>query len=278
MKYLIATLLLCTFCLGPSASLRAQNVGLNFSIGIRKTFKLNKKSSLDLRQQLQLTPEIKQYDNRYGDFFNEEGFWAVPDRYERPDDDDDDDDDDLPPGASVGVPNNPGEINDAPVRIDWEWRSNTSLQYNYMIQRWLRVNTGYALFYNGEEFRHTFRAELDYRPLRHSKSRKKVDIAARTLYQYAGQPDDGRLEWDPTLVPRVDAEWTFKKNHILALSNALNGVWDDDIFRFDRWRMSANLVFIYSKIHRFTFGYQFQQRLDKPRKSHGFSLGYEIRI
>lgn len=256
----------------------AQNVNLALSVGVRKSFIFNKKSSLDLRQQFQVTPEIKKYNNESGDFFNEDGFWPVPDRYQEDDDNDDDDDDDLPPGAGNGNPINNGELNDTPREISFDWRSNTSLQYNYRFFPWIRSNTGYALLFDGEELRHTFRAELDYRPLRHSKQKKKVDLALRNLYQYVGNPDDGKYEWESVYIPRFDVEWTFKKNHLLQFSNALNGAWNKKGFEFDRWRVNTNLVFTYRKINRFTLGYQFQQRLDKPRKSHGINFSYEVRF
>lgn len=267
---------LVLFLLTAARPLFAQNAGVSLNFSVRKIFNFGKKSSLELRQQLLLTPEIEKYDNEFGDFFNEDGFWPVPDRYR--DDDELDDDDDLPLGAGNGIPNNNGELNDSPHKVTLDWRSTSSFQYNYRFFPWFRSNTGYGLFYNGEEFRHTFRAELDYRPLRHSDQKRKVDLAARTLFLYVGQPDDGNFEWNALLVPRFDMEWTFKKSHVLGVSNSLNGAWDDDIFEFDRWRIYTKIVLIYEKIHRFTFGHQYQQRLDKPDGSHGLNFGYEIRF
>ena len=274
MKHIFFALLLIT----ASNTVRAQELGLNLSFGVRKTISLSKKSSLVLRQQLQLTPEVKKYNNKYGDFFNEDGFWSIPDRYRDDDESDDDDDDDLPPGAGSGIPNNNGELNDAPKRIKFDHRSITTLQYNYQLFKWLRANSGYSLFYNWEEFRHTFRAELDYRPLRHFKGKRKLDLSARALYQYIGNPDDGEMEWDALLVPRFDAIWAFDKKHILTLSNALNGEWSKGVFSFERWRTNASITYIYEKTHRFTFAYQYQQRFGKSKYSQGISFGYEVRF
>jgi hypothetical protein len=268
--------LLLLLLIGATAP--AQDLGFNLNIGVRKTFKWGKKSSLDLRQQFQVNPEIKKYNNKFGDFFNEDGFWPVPDRYRDDDELDDDDEDDLPPGAGNGQPATGDELSDTPRRISFEWRSTSALQYNHQFLKFLRANTGYGLFYNGEEFRHNFRWEADYRPLRHFKGKRKMDIAARTLLQLQGNPDDGEMEWAAALVPRLDAAWAFRKNHTLTLTNALNGAWDDGIFEFDRWRANLNLAFTYEKINRFTLGYQFQQRLDKPDHSHGISLTYELRF
>ena len=82
------------FLLAVATTVYTQQVGYNVSVGVRKTVNFTKKTSLDIRQQFQLTPEIERYDNQYGDFFNEEGFWAIPDRYRTDDDDNDDDNDD----------------------------------------------------------------------------------------------------------------------------------------------------------------------------------------
>ncbi len=243
----------------------AQPVALSVAMGVRKTFNMTKKSSLDFRQQFQVNPEIEKYNNEYGDLFNEDGFWPIPDR------------------SNVDSSNNSGggngnELDDSPRYVRMTWRTNTAMQVSYRFANWLRSNSGYGLFYNGEEFRHTFRTEIDYRPLKHSKEKRKVDVAARTMFQSVGSRDDGKMEWSPNLIPRLDADWAFNKNHILAMSNSLNGIWDDGRFDFDRWRLNLTLTFIYKKSHRFSFGYQFQQRLDKNRRSHGASFGYEVRI
>lgn len=273
MKHIALVILLC--CQGV---VYAQKVGLNLNLEARKTFNLDKKSTLSLRQQFQINPNIKKYNNKYGDFFNEDGFWPIPDQYRDDDELDEDDEDDLPFGAGNGIPNTENELDDTPRDITLEWRSTTSVQYNYEFFKWFRSNTGYGLFYNGEEFRHNFRVEADYRPLRHLKGKRKFDISARTLFQYIGNPDDGKMEWSAALVPRLDAIWTFKKNHILTISNALNGGWEDGVLEFDRYRLNVNLTFIYDKTSRFILGYQYQQRLDKPGNSNGVSLTYEMRF
>ena len=79
----------------------------------------------------------------------------------------------------------------------------------------MRANAGYGLTYVGEEFRHTFRAELDYRPLRHWKGKRKLDLAARTLFQYVGNPDGGVDERSPTVVRRQGwrPDWLGQSGH-----------------------------------------------------------------
>ncbi len=266
MKFRICIVAILGFVL-PNAS--AQQVGISISAGVRKTFKINSKNTIDLRQAFQINPEIKKND-KYGDLFEENGFWPISNREEEPDDDDDDDDD--------ATPINTGELNDDPYKIKFERRSTTSAQYSFLFTPWLRSNTIYSLLYTGEEWRHTFSTELDYRPLKHSKKKRNLDMAARALYQRLAVPDDGKYEWRTAVVPRVDVNLTIKKTYILQTSNALNGVWEKGEFGFDRWRANVRLVYIYNKKNRFTFGYQFQRRLDKPRSSHGCSFGYEIRL
>jgi hypothetical protein len=128
--------------------------------------------------------------------------------------------------------------------------------------------------------RHSLRAEVTYRPLKHFKGKRKWDVAVRTLFQYNGAEYRKKREmrWQASLVPRADVAWTFHKNHTLTLSNALNGAWDDGIFKFDRWRTNVNLGFSYRKIHRFVLSFQHQKRLNKPRATKGLSFGYEVRF
>lgn len=269
MKHLIIRFLILISASGPAT---AQQLGINTSVGLRGTIKLSKKSALDIRQQVQVNPEVKKYNNKYGDFFNEDGFWPIPDRYK--------DEEDAPDDDGTGIPDNPGELNDQPWDISFEWRSSSSMQYNYRMFKWLRSNLNYNFVYDGDELRNTFRTELDYRPLLHQRNKKRqLDVSIRTQFQYAGQPDDGNYIWKSSLVPRLNLEWNIKKNHLLSVSYALNGAWDDTGFAFDRWRINPQFTQVYKKNHRFTLGYQFQQRIDKPDKvSHGISFSYEIRL
>jgi hypothetical protein len=221
-------------------ALPAQQLGINLSAALRKSFHLTEKSRLDLRQQMQLNPEIEKYNNQFGDFFNEDGFWRIPDEYEEEDDNsEEEEDDDEQPGSGKVKPVNNGTLNDVPHKITFNWRSNTSFQYNYSFKPWLRGNTAYALLFDGRTFRHTFRAELDYRPLRHDKRKKKVDLAARVMYQYVGQAENRQYEWDKMLIPRFDFDWTFKKNHIFFISNSINTPFSAKGIAFDRYRIQT---------------------------------------
>jgi hypothetical protein len=274
---------------GAELSLYAQTVGVNVSVGVRKTFKISKKDALDLRQQFQITPDIERYDNEFGDLFNEDGLWPIPDRRTRKanndddnDDDDDDDDDNL---SNNNGSNNNGkpwipELDDRPVFVNLDWRTTFSAQYSREWFRWLRSATGYAFQYDGRRAQHSLRAELDYRPLRYQKGKRALDVAARVGFQTTGtkRKNKNTMRWDYQLTPRIDLTWNFKKEHTITWSNGLNGMWDKGIFLFDRWRSNVNLNFIYRKNHRFVLSFQRQQRIDKRRISHGASLGYEVRF
>lgn len=243
-----------------------QSIGLNASVGIRKTISFNEQLSLEIRQQFQVSPEIEKYNQQYGDFFNQDGFWPIPDD----DDDDDDNDDPDDPG--------PNELNDDPTRINFNWRSNTSTQFNYRPKRWLRTNSGYGLVLLEKETRHVFRAELDYRPLDHQAKKRKLGLAFRTLYQLIGSVEPTQQIWTSSLTPRIDLNWAFNKKYSLQLNHAWNGAWQNRQFQFERRRTNLNLVYIYKKMHRFTFSFQIQQRLDNAKLTQGLSFGYEARI
>lgn len=277
MKYRILGLLLALFI--GAAPLLGQHLGTSLNFGLRKTFNFSEKNLWVLRQQVQLNPEIERYNDRYGDYFNEDDFWVIPTRYQNPDNDAEPDDDDNN-GSSSGGGNTPlfPELNDAPTRVLVEWRSTTSTVFTHKIRPWLRVNSAYAFFYNGNDRRHTFRTELDYRVVKQFYPKSKWDISVRSLVQCSGQRDDGALEWATFWVPRFDVEWKYRPRHTLAISQTVNGVLEDQRVAFDRWRLACNLQFDLSKKHRYTFGYQYQRRLDQPVRSHTLQFSYEIRL
>lgn len=252
----------------------------NVSVGLRKTFKLGKKNAFDLRQQFQFSPRIQRLEYRVGDIFNEDGFWPIPDRRAIPNDDDDDDDDDDndPPRSPSKNPDK--ELDDTPLEVNFNWRSNMAAQYNFQPFRWLRLSQGYILFYGEKEFRHTLRSDLDYRPVRHWHKKPKLEFALRGQLQYLGRERKGIFEWKRTVVPRADLIWVFKKEHQLVLSNSYNGEWEKHFFQFDRWRLGLNVSFSYQKAHRFSIGVQYQERMNSKKKKPiaGLGFSYEVRL
>ncbi len=268
----------------------AQSVGINVALGIRKTFSVTSKSSFNIRQQILLTPDIKRYDNEIGDLFNEEGLFSLlyrPSRQvinEDGGDDDEDNEDDKGSPSSDGDDKDPllGELDDRPIRIDWDWRTSSFAQYNREWFKWLRSLTGYSLQYDGKRVYHGFRAEVDYRPMRHWKKKKAIELTARIGFQVVGKKRNSKkasvMKWESQLTPRMDVMWNIKKEHTIVWSNSLNGAWDGPYFAFDRWRSALQLNFSYRKTHRFVFSFQRQQRLDKCRISYGAGMGYEVRF
>lgn len=252
-----------------------QHLGVNLNLGIRKNIQLVPRFYLDLRQQLQLNPEFRQYELKYGDIFNEEAFWSIPDRYEDDDHDGNDDDDDDEP--VVVTPS--GELNDAPRELSLEGRSSSIVRLQYNTFDWLRGSTAYTLFYNGEEFRHAFQGDLDYRPLRHSGESKKWDLSLRAGFQRTAEPRKrGGYRWESFLTPRATLNWRFKKKHNWYGGSALNGGWDEDFFEFDRWRLNTGIQFMPNKRILFDLGYQYQKRIGRTSESHTLNITYQFRF
>lgn len=250
-------------------TMMAQHLGMGVTLGLRKDWQITKKSVLDVRQQIQVNPEVRKFQSKFGDIFNEEGFWPIPDRLLDEDDDNDEDD---------GRGGRDGELNDDPYDVSFEWRSSTVVRGQYSFFNWLRLASGYTLFYNGEEFRHAWQSELDYRPLLHSKAKRKFDISTRVGFQRTGRPNKGSMRWQSFLTPRLNMTLKVDKKHTLYAGAALNGAWDDKELEFDRYRLNAGVQFAVNKKNLFDLGYQFQQRLDKPGKSNAISISYTIRI
>ncbi len=73
MKNLITLFTLIAF----SFSLSAQQVGINLQAEVAKSFKLDKKTKIELAQQLQLNPEIKNINKKYNRIFDEFEFFPV---------------------------------------------------------------------------------------------------------------------------------------------------------------------------------------------------------
>jgi hypothetical protein len=103
MKYCLIPILLF-FSL---KNLRAQHIGINLRFGAEKEFEIGKKIELEVEQQLQLSPEVTEVEDKYGSLFNE--IYLFPD-----DDEEDNDDDD-----GQAEPDDPDNaLNDNPIAID----------------------------------------------------------------------------------------------------------------------------------------------------------------
>lgn len=306
MKNLVAL----TVLLIVNLSLNAQQVGINLRLDAAKSFKLDKKTKIELSQQLQLTPEIKNIERKYDRIFDE--FELFPflregnddddkddddddkddddkddddkDDDDNDDDDDDDDDDDTIKGSTTDGSNkgssngsSPGfnDLNDDPYRIDLRWRSSTTFDFDYKIRKWLRVGQSYSLLLDNEDIRHLSRTDLTLQP---KMPGKKFDLQYRIAYQLGAESRKGILRLDSDFSSRLGTDWEFKNRHIWFNNFSVNGAFDEGIWEWDRFRYDTGLEYKFSKTHSFSFGYRFQQRLDRKKNavSHGVSFAYSL--
>ncbi|WP_373553580.1 hypothetical protein [Haliscomenobacter sp.] len=259
-------------------SLNAQQLGINLRLDAAKSFKLDKKTKIEVSQQLQLTPEIKNINRRYDRIFDE--FELFPFLREDQDDVDDDDDDDklggtTSSGSTSGGSTNFNNLNDDPYRIDLSWRSSSTFDFDYKIRKWLRVGQSYSLLVDNENLRHLSRTDLTLQPKMPSK---KFDLQYRIAYQLGAESRKGKLRLDSDFSSRLGTDWEFKNRHIWFNNFSVNGAFDDGIWEWDRFRYDTGLEYKFSKTHSFSFGYRFQQRLDRKKNavSHGVSLAYSL--
>ena len=292
MKNLITLIALLTF----SLSLNAQQVGINLRLEAAKSFKLDKKTKIEVSQQLQLTPEVKNINRKYDRIFDE--FELFPflregnddddkDDDDKDDDDDDDDDDDNDDddddklngtsnsGSTSGTSPGFNDLNDDPYRIDLSWRSSSTFDFDYKIRKWLRVGQSYSLLLDNENLRHLSRTDLTLQPKMPSK---KFDLQYRIAYQLGAESRKGKLRLDSDFSSRLGTDWEFKNRHIWFNNFSVNGAFDEGIWEWDRIRYDTGLEYKFSKTHSFSFGYRFQQRLDRKKNavSHGVSFAYSL--
>lgn len=254
-------------------SLNAQQVGINLRLDAAKSFKLDKKTRIELSQQLQLTPEIKNINRKYDRIFDE--FELFPFLREAQDDDDEDDDDKLGGTTSSGSSTNFNNLNDDPYRIDLSWRSSSTFDFDYKIRKWLRFGQSYSLLVDNEDLRHLSRTDLTLQPKMPSK---KLDLQYRIAYQLGAESRKGKLRLDSDFSSRLGTDWEFKDRHIWFNNFSVNGAFDEGVWEWDRFRYDTGLEYKFSKTHSFSFGYRFQQRLDRRKNavSHGVSFAYSL--
>lgn len=256
-------LLLVAFLFGLH-TLFAQHIGANVGISVAKQFKVSSKLRIDIRQQLQITPDIRSLKTKNdNEIFNEIGLFP----FDRDDERDDDDDDNTQPDPFE-------ELNDGRQRIRMEWRNASTAGFRYKLLPWLRVGQSYSLLLDEDRMRHLLRTDVSFQP---KLSVKKLDIPQRLAFQLAGRERRGEFIWEHDLSARSGIEWEFKKRHTLYNQWSVNGAWDERAWEWDRFRWDLGLQYRLNKVQRFDFGYRFQQRLDKKRRtSHGINFRYSI--
>lgn len=261
-KLLLLAILLLLFQIGNAQD---QDVGINFRLDVSKQFKLNTKTRIELRQQLQINPEIKNLKTKKdSDIFNEIDLFPYG---EEEDEEDEDEKEEVNPDGFE-------ELNDARQRIKMEWRSATTADFDYKLLKWLRLGQSYSLFLDEERMRHLFRSDVTFQP---KLASKKFKIPQRIAFQVASRERKGVTIFEPDFSARSGIEWAFKKRHELYTNFMVNGAFDDGQWEWDRFRCDIGLEYTFHKIHSFDFGYRFQQRLNrKGQVSHGVTLQYSI--
>ncbi len=251
-------------------TLQAQHIGSNIGISVNKQFEVNKKLRIDVRQQLQITTDIRSLKTKKDDdIFNEIGLFPFNKDDDDDDDDDDKDDDDDDPQSDPFK-----ELNDGRQRIRMQWRSATTAGARYKLLNWLRVGQSYSLLLDEDRVRHLLRTDVSFQP---KLPIKKFSIPQRLALQLAGRERRGEFIWAHDLSARSGIEWDFKKRHTLYNQWTVNGAWDNKQWEWDRLRWDVGLQYSFNKMQRFDIGYRFQQRLDKKqRTSHGISFRYSV--
>jgi hypothetical protein len=262
MKYCLIPILLF-FSL---KNLRAQHIGINLRFGAEKEFEIGKKIELEVEQQLQLSPEVTEVEDKYGSLFNE--IYLFPD-----DDEEDNDDDD-----GQAEPDDPDNaLNDNPIAIDANFRSATGLKATFDILPWLKIGQSYTLNLQEEwDVRHSLGTVLE---LEGYVVPKKFLVEWRFSFQQTSRQRESGIEWQRDLLGRLNLEYAFKKDHRLFAASSLNKEFDEGQLEWDRLRLDGGIRYRYRKLHQFTLSYRFQRELTgKERTSHGVGLGYILRF
>ncbi len=244
-----------------------QDIGINLRFDVSKQFKLNDKLRIELREQLQINPELKNLKTKKdSDIFNEIELFPYDDDEEEDDEQEEEENEDDPGGFN--------ELNDARQRVKMEWRSATTADFDYKLLKWIRLGQSYSLFLDEDRMRHLLRSDVTFQP---KLASKKLSIPQRIAFQVVSRERRGVTIWEPDFSARTGIEWKFKKRHELYTNFTVNGAFDEGIWEWDRFRCDVGLEYAFSKIHSFDFGYRFQQRLNrKGQVSHGLTLQYSV--
>ncbi|NJN35381.1 MAG: DUF2490 domain-containing protein [Saprospiraceae bacterium] len=232
-----------TFCIFFASKMNAQiHMGVNIRIDGSKTWKLNKKTRLEVSQQFQVNPENAADPDQPGDIFNEISLF--------PSNNDD-------PNAPKGQFQDPlGAAYDVLL----EWRSATSVQVNYRIKEWFRVGQSYRFNLRGNgETRHIFQTTANVT----ERVNKTFEFSQRIDFQYTSRVKKGNTIWEEDIVARTGFSWDFSKKYTYETTVGVNGAFDDGEWEWDRMRVDLGLRYRMTKKQSFDFGYRFQRTLDK---------------
>lgn len=251
-------ILLMLICVCNVYLLSAQDFGVNLQLALSKRFKLSSKSRLTLQQRLQLNPEIERLGQRTDDELFKE-FDLFP--FELDDDDDDNDNDDDDEIDDQEPPFN--DLNDEASVVRLDWRSSTGFAYEYRLVKWFRIRNTYALLWDADDIRHSWRLDFNLRP---DLPTKAIDISQRLSFQLGGRNRRGAFIVSHNLSLRQGVQWNFTSNHRLYSNITVNGEWDEGKWEWDRLRIDTGLRYQLSDVQSIDFSFRYQQRL-RDRKS-----------
>lgn len=290
MKPVLVPVFCLLFC---SNLLLSQDLSTNIRFDVSKEFELGKKTSLKLRQQFQINPELKSLDRiDLDDLFNEIDLFPNILTNDDDDDDDDSDDDDKDDddddddnntdtnseGSSSGSANNDplfDDLNDSRLKLVVDWRTAFSVDFDYKLSSMLTLGNSYsALLSDDLKIRHLIGTDLTFRP----KLRvKKLKIPQRIAVQVSARERKNKMELDHTISARSGLEWRFKKKHELFSYFSVNGAIEEQQWDWDRFRWDIGIEYKLTSHQSVDFGYRFQQRLNRKKQvSHGLSMRYRL--
>ncbi len=252
--------------LAQSAFSQSSSSQTSMSIAITgtKEWRWKQKYRLQLRQNIQVNPESRDQDQRFGDIFNEEDF--------------------LPAGQDRDVnarrvdTNGGNGIIPEAQDLFFEWRGSTGFLGEWRPLSWMRASTGYTALYSNT-FRHRIMTEVRFFPFWIDS--EDWQISPRLALQQVGarDRDDNEMEWTHVLIPRVDLQFQENKRRSYYVNAALNGEWDDGELDFDRYRLDFGVRLTVKKLYIADLSYRFQHRFGrKTVLSHGLNLNCSYRF
>ncbi len=259
-KKILLPILLCLGFL----RLEAQDVSTTIRFGLAKQFKLNKKARIEIDQQFQSSPRVRDKKlKKEDDLFNE--IELLPYRS----------------SSETTITNTNGngsgifkDLDDNAKRVDADFRTATSLDFDYKLSKWLRFGQGYSLTWDTEEIRHSIGTDLTIQP---KLSVKKLSFSNKLGAQFATRERKGETIIEHSIASQIGMDWQFKKEHRLYSRATVNGGFDEKIWEWDRLRWDSGLRYTFNKVHTFDFSYRFQQKLTgKKRTTEGIVFRYSI--
>lgn len=260
-KNILLPVLLCLFFL----SVEAQDISTTIRFGVAKQFKLSKKARIELDQQFQSSPRVRDKKmKKEDDLFNE--IELLPFRSSN-----------ETTTTNTNGNGNGGifkDLDDDAKRVDADFRTATTVDFDYKLSKWLRFGQSYSLAWDTEEIRHSMGTDFTIQP---KLPVKKLSFSNKLGAQFATREKKGETIIKHSIASQIGLDWQFKKDHRLYSRATVNGGFDEKIWEWDRLRWDSGLRYTFNKVHTFDFSYRFQQRLTgKKRTAEGVVFRYSI--